>query len=64
MWHDVLCVIVYLLLFGTLLLPLLGTSLSSAHTSCVSLVLALVVCFGTLALNSIDIAKVARAQSK
>ena len=61
MWHDALRVIIYLfyLLFGTLLLPLFGTVVSSAPTSRVSLVLALVVSFGTLALKSIDIAKVA-----
>ena len=50
---------IYYLLFGTLLLPLFGTVVSSAPTSRVSLVLALVVSFGTLALKSIDIAKVA-----
>ena len=40
-------------------MPLFGTTVSSAPTSRVSLVLALVVSFGTLALKSIDIAKVA-----
>ena len=40
-------------------MPLFGTVFSSAPTSRVSLVLALVVSFGTLALKSIDIAKVA-----
>ena len=50
---------IYYLLFGTLKMPLFGTVVSSAPTSRVSLVLALVVSFGTLALKSIDIAKVA-----
>ncbi len=40
-------------------MPLFGTTVSSAPTSRVSLVLALVVSFGTLALKSADIAKVA-----
>ena len=40
-------------------MPLFGTVVSSAPTSRVSLVLALVVSFGTLALKSIEIAKVA-----
>jgi hypothetical protein len=50
---------IYYLLFGTLKMPLFGTVVSSAPTSRVSLVFALVVSFGTLALKSIDIAKVA-----
>ena len=61
MWYDVLRAIIYFnLLFGTLRLSLFGTSFSTAPTtSFVSLVLALVVSFGTLALKSVDIAKVA-----
>ena len=50
---------IYYLLFGTLKMPLFGTVVSNAPTSRVSLVLALVVSFGTLALKSIEIAKVA-----